>query len=1255
MSQSSYSKHFRKIPYSSLTFFWIGLFGWKELLQRSPITLSSLPNAPRSFDANYLSNRFNLIWNKKNGDYPNLWISLLYIFRISLCYLAVVGIAFLSLYFASIFILIWLINAIENVQLYNKVHLVCIAMLLTVSTVGQSILRNTLEYGFNIIGMKYRILLTTAIYQKIMSMSYIQVQMLSVGSILTIVTSDLYKFDIFFNNTPYIVISPIGIALIAGITSIEFGWISILIVIFFIIHITVELSLGAVIYLLYQRALKYCDKRNKCMREFIEGFRLIKCFAWEYAVAETIQKIRKKELLTILTNFFLKSVANTFSISFPLLYIFSLFLSIYVLTGGELTSSRVFGFLAFMTMYYGLFQQFNRAISDLSEVCVSMNRVNKILRYPPRKNLCLEQNRDSVNEIQIEVDNLSAGWKNERDKTEICIEDISICLKRGESLSVIGKVGAGKSSLLLALLNELEVMKGDINLLGSCALVPEEPWILSTSIRDNITYGRKWNCVWYGQVVSSCCLEVDFGQFRDGDLTIIGERGITLSGGQKARISLARAIYYNADIYLLDDPLSSVDAEVAKCLFSVFRDGILSNKTVILVTHQLQFAKQTDQILLLDSGKQLLCGKYSEIRNVPAFNEYSQIMHNLTSTPDNRANQTGKHSNYSENEESVLNTTIESSETVTHYNGISLLTYARFIWTGGKLLGVASLLFSLVPYFSIIVGTNYYLVWWIMAQQIQSNSTAANSTHSFNPLLSLSSYQRVYTFVSLCLVISVLMLAAALTFSWIPVVSSYRLHRTLLWKVLRAPSTFYYKNSTGSIINRFSKDTFTMEHILPYMYLHFLNEFYLILFSAISAFLAHWLTIIPNLFLLVFLILFRFQLVRTIRQIKRIESAAKSDVISHVSLSLHGITSIHSLSLEQHQSNKMCELENIHSKCWRVFFAFSRSFSIQLDMIIAIYSLSIAVILIILREQLSPVVSAFVLTQIFNLLDMSQYTLRISAELEMHMVSVERVLDYIGMPQEAPLALKGFNFHVTKGDIEFRDVQLRYSPDLPLALRGVSFRVRAGERLGIVGRTGAGKTSLQTALLRLVEISSGQIAIDGVDIASVGLHELRGEISIIPQDPVLFSGTLRFALDPFSSFQDEQLWQALREVQLCDKVEQLEGQLSFPVSEGGSNFSVGERQLLCLARAILKRAKILMLDEATSNVDSITDNIIQHVLSNKFRNCTLLTIAHRINSIIDYDRILLMDSGQVVECDTPQNLLDNPNSKFAQLVGNMKI
>ena len=1243
------------IPFSDLTFLWVGVFGWKQMLQRSIISLKNLPNLSQSFEANYLLERFNKYWeleltSMQTGQEPSLWKALLKTIRMMLVYLSFVSIAFLSVYFVSIFTLIWLIGAIENVQLYNKFHLVSIAFLLAICTVLQSVLRNTFEYGFNVIGMKFRIMLTTAIYQRLLAMSHTQIQNLSIGNIVTLVTSDMYKFDTFFNVIPCILLTPISILLITGLTTIWFGWISMLVFAFFIIHLMIQVAMGCAIYPMYQRALKCCDRRNKCMREFIEGFRLIKCFAWEYAVAEAIKQIRKREILTLLVCFFIRSLSICLAISFPLLYILPTCLGAYVLTGGVLTTSSVFGFLAFMTMYFELFGEMGAAILGLSELFVSVNRVRNILKSPVMKKLCFQES--GGNKGVINVVNLTAGRINERNSIKLCVRDISLNLKKGEILSVMGKVGSGKSSLLLALMNELDVVSGAVRLIGSCAYVPQEPWILPTSIRDNITYGRAWHSDWYQEVVSSCCLETDFAQFLDGDLTLVGERGITLSGGQKARISLARAIYFNADIYLLDDPLSSVDTQVARDLFSIFRHTILSSKTVILATHQLKFAQQTDRTLHLDSGKQIEVDNYCDPPNTLHSKESSHLMHEYI-IEDNKEDIALDHL------EEPRNISEQTTEKVTHFNGISLYVFAKYIWAGGKFIGIVSILFfSIVPYFSLVVGTNYYLVWWITAQETQSNATTlVNSitTSQFNPLLSLSTHQRIYLFAVICVLISLLLFAANLTFNWIPLFSSYRLHETLLWRVLRAPSLFYYTHSTGSIINRFSKDTFTMEHILPYEFGYFGNHGSYVLFLAISSFFSHWLAVIPNLLLLLVLALFRYQLTRTIRQIKRIESAAKSDVISHVSLSLHGITTIHSLQLEEYQNNRMCQLEDVHSKCWRVFFAFVRSFACQLNIVVAMYTLAVAIILIMLRENISPVVTAFVLSQLFNLLNKSQYILRLSAEIEMHMVSVERVIDYINIPQEAALTLTGYKFQVTRGDIEFKNVQLRYSSDFSPALKGVSFRVEAGERLGIVGRTGAGKTSLQTALLRLVEITSGQITIDGVDISSVGLHDLRGEISIIPQDPVLFSGSLRFALDPFSSFQDEQLWQSLKEVQLSEKIISLEGQLYFSVSEGGSNFSVGERQLLCLARAILKRSKIIMLDEATSNVDSVTDFKIQQVLSNKFKDCTLLTIAHRIESIIDYDKVLVMDKGEIIECDTPHTLMQDPSSRFSNLVGNMII
>ena len=1270
--------------FTSITFLWIGLFGWREWLKLTPITLKSITNLPKEFDTAHLYKRFSHYWNTElyrstSGKLPRLWLALYLTFRFTFLFLALIGFLYLALVCSSYFILIWLIRALEDDGIYTTWHLIGIASLLCFCGAAYSFLGHTLEYSFSVIGMKYRNLLTTAIFHKLQTMSLSQVQNISIGNVLTIINSDLFKFDEYFNIIIFIILSPIGILVMVGLAVLEIGWTATLIIPLFLLHLFIQLCLGNLLSAVYKRALNWSDKRNKHLKEFFEGIRLIKCFAWEYAVAESIRKIKGHELSLILQNHFIKVLTSSLADSFPLLFILMICLSIFVSIGGEFTSSRVFGFAAYMFLYSYLYNQFNYGITGISELRICNNRVQIILEAPGRiYPTSLSGHRLAY---RIKVSGLTAGKVTANLNPHSFINDISFEMNNGDTVSVIGRVGSGKSSLLLSLVNELDIIRGGFEVNGSCAYVPQEPWIVSTSIRDNITYGRPWDEAWYDRVVSSCCLELDLSQLPDGDQTVVGDRGITLSGGQKARISLARAVYADMDVYLLDDPLSSVDAGVASKLFSIFTTGILSGRTTILVTHQLQFVRGMDRILLLEDGKLVTCGSYSAIMDHPEFNQFSQFESSVpiqtTLTP---------YHDYSENSDEcnqALSAVSETSnhteffpaklshqdpihcnddnikEDITRLDKISWLVYVKYFWSGGNIWGMSSLLFlSLTAFFGLIVGRNYYLVWWIVANAFQSNVTnsttysmlsiPSRNVSGLNPLVSLSFETRIYFFFGLCIIVSLLLIASSVTYSWIPAFASHKLHNRMLWSVLRAPSSFFFNNSIGSIMNRFAKDISTMDHLLPRFYYFCFQILFYMLFTFVAALMAHWLTLVPCILLVAILFIYRFQLVRTIRQLKRIESAAKSDVISHFSSTLHGLTTIHSLNLESHQIVKMFAYQNTHLKCWRTFYAYIRFFVFQVDVLVSVYGFLVAVILIFLREDLSSIVSAFILSQVFSLLDRAQSTLRISAEVEMNMVSVERVLDYIDLPQEPPLhSSRASQFHVTRGDVEFRDVELRYSSELPLVLKGVSFQVRGGEKVGIVGRTGSGKTSLQNALLRLIELSSGSICIDGVDVRELGLHELRNQISIIPQDPVLFSGSLRFALDPFSSFRDDQVWQVLEEVELGEKVRKLEGQLEFSVSEGGSNFSVGERQLLCLARAILKQSRILMLDEATSYVDTITDSKIQRLFQSKFGKCTVFTIAHRIHTVMQHDRILVMKNGEIVESGSPIKLLEDPTTLFS--------
>ena len=1234
--------HYRVLPLYSLTFLWIIKFVWKESFKRSPITLARLMDLPaKEFDAKNLYTKFTFFWEKEmtriaQDRTPRLYFALFHTFLLTFSFVLFVSLFSLAFHCSIVAVLIWQIRALENAQFFSTIQLISIASLLAVCAILQSLCTQTMEYMLNIIGMKCRILLTTAIYHRIIDMPYAQIERISSGNVLTLITSDLFKFDAIFNHSIFLIIGPLGILLVVGLTYIEIGWSAIPIIPIACLHLLIQLSIGYVVSVVYNRGLKYTDARNKHIREIIEGIYLIKCFAWEFAVMSTVERLRRREFLMILSNSFFQTLTISFSTAFPLLYVTVLCISVFVSFGGKLTPSVIFGFLAYTFLYYRLFYQLGLAITGTNELLVSLERVQRILLSP--KNNPIKCEYSPI--FPVISRKLSAGFIIPKGKPDILVHDVSFKLKKGETMAVIGRVGSGKSSLLISLVNEIDLIQGECHLTGSCAFVPQEPWIISTSIRENITLGKKWDENWYNEVLSLCCLVIDIGQFPQGDLTIVGDRGITLSGGQRARIGLARAVYANTDIYLLDDPLGSVDSQVAEQLLSIFTTGLFSHKTVIIATHQLQFVSQTDQVLLLEDRNVVACGPYSSVKDLTEFKEYSKAITNAEGAYYQNWVPKDEHC-YENNVDRVKHSrdeapfdnaryTAESSPTeeVVRTSNITLSTYAKYLWIGGHVVGNLFLLsFGLISFFFLLVGRNYYLVWWILAASIESNATYANST--FNPLSPLTQNFRILYFVCFCLMLSVMLIPTYLVFAWIPNFASYRLHNRMLWHMLRAPSRFFYRHTSGSIINRFSKDIFTMDHLLPVYYFLFFDVFFQMLFTFVSAAITHWLTLVPSFLLVLALIIFRFQLVKVIRQVKRLESAAKSDVISHASQTLHGITVIHSLELQFHQISKLNSCQNTHSRSWLVYFGYIRYFAFQIDVLISLYAFAVSLVIIFLRHQLSPAISAFALYQIFNLMDTSQFTMRISAEIEMNMVSVERVFDYINLPLEAPLFTNN-SFQILRGEIEFIDVQLKYSPELPLILKNISFRVKAGEKIGIVGRTGAGKSSLQTALLRIVELHSGSVRIDGVDVRELGLHELRGQISIIPQDPILFSGTLRFALDPFSSYRDEQLWLALEEVQMKSKIEQLDGQLLFRVSEGGSNFSVGERQLLCLARAILKQSKILMLDEATSFVDSITDWKIQKLIHSKFQSCTVLTIAHRIHTLVNYDRIICLEDGNII-------------------------
>uniref|UniRef100_A0A674EVC9 Multidrug resistance-associated protein 4 n=1 Tax=Salmo trutta TaxID=8032 RepID=A0A674EVC9_SALTR len=595
-----------------------------------------------------------------------------------------------------------------------------------------------------------------------------------------------------------------------------------------------------------------------------------------------------------------------------------------------------------------------------------------------------------------------------------------------------------------------------------------------------------------------------------GDLTLIGDRGATLSGGQKARVNLARAVYQDADIYLLDDPLSAVDAEVGRHLCIC---GILKNKPRILVTHQLQYLQSADQILVLKE--------------------------------------------------------------VCSWQGLTFYTCCPLTW-----------------------------------EEALENRVMTDKSPSLCSGLTLASV--IFGFARSLLMFNVLVKAAQ------------SLHNRMFISILRTPVRFFDINPIGRILNRFSKDICQLDSMLPITFVDFSQ---LILQNigvvAVAAAVMPWILIPVVPLLIVFLFLRRYFL-QTSRDVKRLESTTRSPVFSHLSSSLQGLWTIRAFRAEERFQNTFDAHQDLHTESWFLFLVTSRWFALRLDGICAAFVTVTAFGCLFLRDGLEAGAVGLVLSYAVTLLGNFQWTIRQSAEMENMMTSVERVVEYTELESEAPWETQKHPppEWPSQGLITFDRVSFSYSSDGPVVLKDMKAMFRPKEKVGIVGRTGAGKSSLISALFRLAE-PEGRIYIDGVLTSEIGLHDLRQKMSIIPQEPVLFTGTMRKNLDPFHQHTDEDLWNALQEVQLKSVVEELPNKMETVLAESGSNFSVGQRQLVCLARAVLRKNRILIIDEATANVDPRTDELIQKTIRDKFRECTVLTIAHRLNTIIDSDRILV--------------------------------
>ncbi|XP_034417448.1 multidrug resistance-associated protein 4-like [Cyclopterus lumpus] len=1144
---------------------------------------------------------------------------------------------------------------------------------ISLTTIILSVLHHLYFYHVQRAGMKIRVAMCHMIYQKALCLNSKAFAKTTTGQIVNLLSNDVNKFDELTLYLHFLWIGPIQAATVTLLLMYAIGPSCLAGMAVFFILMPVQTMFGRLFSSLRAETAVLTDDRIRTMNEVISGIRVIKMYGWEKPFAALVDEIRRMEISKIMKSSYLRglNMAAFFVASKIIVFIT---VCIFVLTGNQLSASRVFMAVSLygaVRLTITLFFPF--AIEKVSESLISIRRIQDLLLLdevaPQHLGLPMVEKKECI----VNIQDLICSWDMMLEAPTL--QNVSFTVRPEQLLAVIGPVGAGKSSLLSAILGELSQESGVVKVKGELTYVSQQPWILPGTIRSNILFGKDLNPKKYDRVLRACALKRDMDLLPGGDLAMVGDRGANLSGGQKSRVSLARAVYQDADIYLLDDPLSAVDAEVGRHLFEECICGLLRKKPRILVTHQLQYLKAADQIVVLKQGQMVARGTYSELQGsgldftsllkeeedqeedqeeeerqggTPIHGTVSNFPHTLSDNSMSSLSSLSS-SRYSlikgaEPPALVVQSTGEESRSE---GNVGLRMYVKYFRAGANFL-VLLVLISLNALAHItFVLQDWWLACW--ASEQKNINVTEHLNGSFPQQLDLDLYLGVYAGLTATSVVFGFL--RSLVFFNVLVSSAQTLHNRMFNAILRTPVHFFDINPIGRILNRFSKDIGYLDSLLPWTFVDFIQVMLQVIgVIAVAAVIIPWI-LIPVVPLLAVFLFLRCYFLQTSRDIKRLESTTRSPVFSHLSSSLQGLRTIRAFKVQQRFQQTFDEYQDLHSEAWFLFLTTSRWFAVRLDGICSIFVTIITFGCLYLRDGLEPGSVGLALSYAVTLTGMFQWGVRQSAEIENMMTSVERVVEYAELESEAPWETdKQLPKDWPKaGSITFDRVNFSYSVNERLVLKNLTVVFSSREKVGIVGRTGAGKSSLISALFRLAE-PEGRIMIDGFLTSEIGLHTLRQKMSIIPQDPVLFTGTMRKNLDPFRLHTDEDLWNALQEVQMKGVVEDLPNKLETVLTESGSNISVGQRQLVCLARAILRKNHILIIDEATANVDPRTDGLIQQTIRDKFQECTVLTIAHRLHTIIDCDRILVLDAGRIQEYDEPYVLLQNQEGLFYQMV-----
>ncbi|KAL9224406.1 hypothetical protein vseg_000440 [Gypsophila vaccaria] len=1113
------------------------------------------------------------------------------------------------------------------------------------------------QYFQNVMRVGYRLrsTLIAAVFRKSLRLTHESRKKFATGKITNMMTTDAESLQQVCQSLHTLWSAPFRIVIAMVLLYRELGVASIVGALMLVFLFPLQTYIISKMQKLTKEGLQRTDKRIGLMNEILAAMDTVKCYAWENSFQSKVQSIRGEEL-----SWFRKSqllaACNSFLLNSIPVVVTVVSFGVFSLLGGDLTPARAFTSLSlFSVLRFPLFMLPN-VITQVVNANVSLKRLEELLLADDRVLLPNPPSEPGLPAISIKNGNFA--WDSKAEKPSLV--DVNLDIPSGSLVAIVGGTGEGKTSLISAMLGELPPMSPDASAVirGKAAYVPQVSWIFNATVRDNILFGAPFNSARYERAIDVAALRHDLELLPGGDLTEIGERGVNISGGQKQRVSMARAVYSEAEVYIFDDPLSALDAHVGRQVFEKCIKGELSGRTRILVTNQLHFLSQVDRIILVHDGAIKEEGTFDELSENGIM--FQKLMENAGKMEDYSEENQEVEKNEEKAQKPVANGILDekqsSSDPKKSKEGKSILIKKEERETGVVSWNV------LMRYKNALGGTwvvMILLMCYVLTEVLRVSSstwlsawTDQSSSTRYSPLF----YNLIYALLSFGQV-----LVALLNSYWLITSSLYAakgLHDAMLGSILRAPMVFFHTNPLGRVINRFAKDLGDIDRNVAIFGNMFLNQVSQLLSTFVLIGIVSTMSLWAIMPLLVVFYGAYLYYQSTAREVKRLDSITRSPVYAQFGEALNGLSTIRAYKAYDRMASINGKSMDNNIRFTLVNMGGNRWLGIRLETIGGLMIWLTATFAVMQNgraenQEAFASTMGLLLSYSLNITSLLTGVLRLASLAENSFNAVERVGTYIDLPSEAPAVIEDNRpppAWPSSGSIKFEDVVMRYRPELPPVLHGVSFSVPPSDKVGIVGRTGAGKSSMLNALFRIVELERGRILIDDYDIAKFGLTDLRRVLGIIPQAPVLFSGSVRFNLDPFTEHNDADLWEALERAHLKEVIRRNPLGLDFEVSEAGENFSVGQRQLLSLARALLRRSKILVLDEATAAVDVRTDALIQKTIREEFKSCTMLIIAHRLNTIIDCDRILLLEAGKVVEYDTPERLLVNEESSFSKMV-----